>query len=159
MTPNIQTDVLLVGAIPFQSGDWSKVGNVICWKFIWMPIKYSSCIYKCRCALDVITKWITYQQEVHVPFLIAIFEEKLFFTSVSNNIPLPFKGLRTPEERVQFLQNVPTEFNVRLEAPLRNLKTQADAEKECPEEFQAFLDNYEPLRKVRGELGIANLRQ
>ena len=159
MTPNIQTDVLLVGAIPFQIGDWSKVGNVICWKFIWMPIKYSSCIYKCRCALDVITKWITYQQEVHVPFLIAIFEEKLFFTSVSNNIPFPFKGLRTPEERVQFLRNVPTEFNVRLEAPLRNLKTQADAGKEYPEEFQAFLDNYEPLRKARGELGIANLRQ
>ena len=124
-----------------------------------MPIKYSSCIYKCRCALDVITKWITYQQEVHVPFLIAIFEEKLFFTSVSNNIAFPFKGLRTPEERVQFLQNIPTAFNVRLEAPLRNLKTQADAEEEYPEEFQAFLDNYEPLRKARGELGIANLRQ
>ena len=159
MTPNIQTDVLLVGAIPFQIADCNKVGNVICWKFIWMPIKYSSCIYKCRCALDVITKWITYQQEVHVPFLIAIFEEKLFFTSVSNNIPFPFKGLRTPEERVQFLRNVPTEFNVRLEAPLRNLNTQADAGKEYPEEFQAFLDNYEPLRKARGELGIANLRQ
>ena len=96
---------------------------------------------------------------MHAPFLIAIFEEKLFFTSVSNNIPFPFKGLRTPEERVQFLQNIPTAFNVRLEAPLRNLKTQADAEEEYPEEFQAFLDNYEPLRKARGELGIANLRQ
>ena len=94
-----------------------------------------------------------------MPFLIAIFEEKLFFTSVSNNIPFPFKGLRTPEERVQFLRNVPTEFNVRLEAPLRNLKTQADAEEEYPEEFQAFLDTYEPLRKARGELRIANLRQ
>ena len=93
-----------------------------------------------------------------MPFLIAIFEEKLF-TSVSNNIPFPFKGLRTPEERVQFLRNVPTEFTVRLEALLRNLKTQADAEKEYPEEFQAFLDNYKPLRKARGELGIANLRQ
>ena len=94
-----------------------------------------------------------------MPFLIAIFEEKLLFTSVSNNIPFPFKGLRTPEERVQFLRNVPTEFNVRLEAPLRNLKTQADAEEEYLEEFQAFHDNYEPLRKARGELRIANLRK
>ena len=90
-----------------------------------------------------------------MPFLIAIFEEKLLFISVSNNIAFPFKGLRTPEERVQFLQNIPTAFNVRLEAPLRNLKTQA----EYPEEFQAFLDNYEPLRKARGELRIANLRK
>ena len=88
-----------------------------------------------------------------------IFEEKLFFISASNNIPFPFKGLRTPEERVQFLRNVPTAFNVRLEAPLRNLKTQADAEEEYPEEFQALLDTYEPLRKARGELRIANLRQ
>ena len=94
-----------------------------------------------------------------MPFLIAIFEEKLLFISVSNNIPLPFKGLQTPEERVQFLRNIPTAFNVRLEAPLRNLKTQANAEEEYPEEFQAFLDNYEPLRKARGELRIANLRQ
>ena len=73
-----------------------------------------------------------------MPFLIAIFEEKLLFISVSNNIAFPFKG---------------------LEAPLRNLKTQADAEEEYPEEFQAFLDTYEPLRKARGELRIANLRQ
>ena len=94
-----------------------------------------------------------------MPFLIAIFEEKLLFISVSNNIAFPFKGLRTPEERVQFLQNIPTAFNFRLEAPLRNLKTQADAEEEYPEEFQAFLDNYEPLRKARGELRIANLRK
>ena len=94
-----------------------------------------------------------------MPFLIAIFEEKLFFTSVSNNIPFPFKGLRTPEERVQFLQSIPTAFNFRLEAPLRNLKTQADAEEEYPEEFQTFLDTYEPLRKARGELRIANLRK
>ena len=94
-----------------------------------------------------------------MPFLIAIFEEKLLFISVSNNIAFPFKGLRTPEERVQFLQNIPTAFNVRLEAPLRNLKTQADAEEEYPEEFQAFLDNYEPLRKARGELRISNLRK
>ena len=75
------------------------------------------------------------------------FEEKLFFISVSNNIPFPFKGLRTPEERVQFLRNIPTAFNFRLEAPLRNLKTQADAEEEYPEEFRAFLDNYKPLRR------------
>ena len=60
---------------------------------------------------------------------------------------------------MQFLQNIPTAFNVRLEALLRNLKTQADAEEEYLEEFQAFLDNYEPLRKARGELRIANLRQ
>ena len=46
-----------------------------------------------------------------------------------------------------------------LEAPLRNLKTQADAEKEYPEEFQAFFKDYEPLRKAQGELRIANLRQ
>ena len=92
-----------------------------------------------------------------MPFLIAIFEEKLFFNIVSNNIPFPFKGLRTPEERVQLLRNIKTAFNFRLEAPLRNLKTQADAEEEYPEEFQAFLDNYEPLRKARGELRIANL--
>ena len=94
-----------------------------------------------------------------MPFLIAIFEEKLLFISVSNNIAFPFKGIRTPEERVQFLQNIPTAFNVRLEAPLRNLKTQADAEEEYPEDFQAFLDNYEQLRKARGELRIANFRQ
>ena len=87
------------------------------------------------------------------------FEEKLFFISVINNIPFPFKGLRTPEERLQFLRNIPTVFNFRLEAPLRNLKTQADAEEEYPEEFRAFLDNYEPLRKAQGELRIANLRQ
>ena len=93
-----------------------------------------------------------------MPFLIAIFEEKRLFISVSNNIPFPFKGLRTPE-RVQFLRNIPTAFSFRLEAPLRNLKTQADAEEEYPEEFQAFLNNYEPLRKARGELRFANLRQ
>ena len=135
MTPNFLTHVLLVGAIPFQIADCNKVGNVIHWQFIWMPIKFSSCIHKCRCALDVIRKWITYQQEVHVPF-IAIFEEKLFFISVSNNIPFPFKGLRTPEERVQFLRNILTAFNFWLEAPLRNLKTQADAKEEYPEEFR-----------------------
>ena len=71
----------------------------------------------------------------------------------------PLKDYEPPEERVQFLRNIPTAFNFLLEAPLRNLKTQADAEKEYPEEFQAFFDNYEPLRKERGELRIANLRQ
>ena len=85
-------------------------------------------------------------------FLIAIFEEKLSFISVSNIIPFPFKGLRTPEERVQFFRTIQTAFNFRLEAPLRNLKTQADAEERYPEEFRAFLENYEPLRKARGEL-------
>ena len=88
-----------------------------------------------------------------------MFEEKLFFISVSNNIPFPFKGLRTPGEKVQFLRKILTAFNFMVEAPLRNLKTQADAEEEYPEEFQAFLDTYEPLRKAQGELRIANLRQ
>ncbi|CAH3129223.1 unnamed protein product, partial [Porites lobata] len=74
---------------------------------------------------------------------------KKIIEQYSDSAGLLTPGLRTPEERVQFLRNVPTEFNVRLEAPLRNLKTQADAEKEYPEEFQAFLDNNEPLRKAR----------
>ncbi|CAH3129227.1 unnamed protein product, partial [Porites lobata] len=74
---------------------------------------------------------------------------KKIIEQYSDSAGLLTPGLRTPEERVQFLQNILTAFNVRLEAPLRNLKTQADAEEEYPEEFQAFLDNYEPLRKAR----------
>ncbi|CAH3024499.1 unnamed protein product, partial [Porites evermanni] len=74
---------------------------------------------------------------------------KKIIQQYSDSAGLLTPGLRTPEERVQFLRNIPTAFNFMLEAPLRNLKTQADAEKEYPEEFQAFFDNYEPLRKER----------
>ena len=36
-------------------------------------------------------------------------------------------GLHTPQERQQRLRSIPTAYNCSLEAPVRNLKSQADA--------------------------------
>ena len=54
----------------------------------------------------------------------------MFIICVSNNAS-PLKGLRTPEER---LRGIPTAYKkiYRLESPLRNLRTQADARQLYP---------------------------
>ena len=45
---------------------------------------------------------------------------------------------------------IPTAYNYRLEAPVRNLKSQADASESYSEELKAFVDNYELLKKAWG---------
>ncbi|CAH3187006.1 unnamed protein product, partial [Porites evermanni] len=67
--------------------------------------------------------------------------------------------LRTPEERQQRLRGIPTAYNYRLEAPVRDLKSQADASESYPEELKAFVDNYEPIEKGTGlEAPVRNLK-
>ena len=39
-----------------------------------------------------------------------------------------FTGLRTPEEREEYLHNIPSAYNFRLQAPLKNITTQEETE-------------------------------
>ena len=68
----------------------------------------------------------------------------------------PYKDY-TPLRRQQRLRSIPTAYNYRLEAPVRNLKSQADASESYPEELKAFVDNQEPLKTARGKLRISTL--
>ena len=85
------------------------------------------------------------------------FRKNVFITCVSNNAPVPLKGLRTPEERQERLRGIPTAYNYRLESPLRNLRTHADARQLYPKELEAFVSNYQPLKKAQGKLRIDTL--
>ena len=76
---------------------------------------------------------------------------------VRNNALFPLKGLRTPEERQERLRGIPTTCNYRLESPLRNLRTQADAQELYANELAAFLNNHQPLKKAWGKLRIETL--
>ena len=67
------------------------------------------------------------------------------------------KGLHTPEERQERLRGIPTTYNYRLEFPLRNLRTQADAQQLYPNELEPFVNNYQPLKKARDKLRIDTL--
>ena len=44
MSRDVQTDVLLIRARPFQNVCCNHVGNLTCSKFILVPMKFSSCI-------------------------------------------------------------------------------------------------------------------
>ena len=77
------------------------------------------------------------------------FRKNVFIICVSNNARFPLKGLRTLEERQERQRGIPTAYNYRLESPLRNLRTKADAQQLYPDELEAFLNNYEPLKKAR----------
>ena len=79
------------------------------------------------------------------------------FVSVRGKIP--FTGLRTPKEREEYLRNIPSAYNFRLQAPLKNITTQEKAEEMYADEFRLFVDNYEPLKKARGMLRMATLHQ
>ena len=81
----------------------------------------------------------------------------MFIICVSTNAPFPLKGLRTPEERQDRLRGILTAYNYRLEAPLRNLRTQGDAQELYPTELEAFLNNHQALKKARGKLRIDTL--
>ena len=70
-----------------------------------------------------------------------------------------FSGLCTPEEREEYLRNIPSAYNFRLQAPLKNITTQEEAEEMYADEFRLFVDNYEPLKKARGTLRMATLHQ
>ena len=88
----------------------------------------------------------------------ALFQKKrVHYICESDNPPFPLKGLRTPEERQERLRGIPTAYNYRLESPLRSLRTQADAQRLNPDELEAFLKNYKPLKKARGKLRIDTL--
>ena len=160
MTPDFQTDVLLIRARPFQNLCCNNVENLTRWKFISVPIKFSPCI---NTTVDLPwshhEKWITCQQEVHVAFLIAIFKEKLIFVSVRGKIPFSFYRISHREEREEYLRNIPSAYNYRLQAPLENITTQEEAEEMFPDEFRLFLENNEPLKKTRSTLRMATLHQ
>ena len=85
------------------------------------------------------------------------FRKNVFIICVSTNAPFPLKGLCTPEERQERLRGIPTAYNYRLESPLRNLGTQADAQELYANELEAFLNNHQPLKKARGKLRIDTL--
>ena len=90
-------------------------------------------------------------------FRFVMFQKKMFIICVSSNVPFPLTELRNPAERQQRLRGILTTYNYRLEAPVRNLRSQADASESYPEELKAFVDNHEPLKKARGKLRIATL--
>ena len=62
--------------------------------------------------------------------------------------------LLTEEERVRRLRNVLTPYNFRLELPQKNISTQSEAEALFPEEYEKFLREYEPLKKLQGNLSL-----
>ena len=48
---------------------------------------------------------------------------------------------------------MPTPYNFRLEPPpQKNIGTQQEAEALFPEEYEKFLREYEPLKKLQGNL-------
>ena len=50
------------------------------------------------------------------------------------------------------LRNMPTAYNYRLVLPQKNISTQSEAEALFPEEYEKFLREYEPLKKLQGNL-------
>ena len=47
---------------------------------------------------------------------------------------------------------MPTAYNYRLEPPQKNTTTQQEAAALFPEEYEKFLREYEPLKKLQGNL-------
>ncbi|CAH3034092.1 unnamed protein product [Porites lobata] len=64
--------------------------------------------------------------------------------------PVIMRGVRQAEKREEYLRNIPSAYNFRLQAPLKNITTQEEAEEMYADEFRLFVDNYEPLKKARG---------
>ena len=47
-----------------------------------------------------------------------------------------------------------TAYNYRLEPPQKNITTQQEAAALFPEEYEKFLREYEPLKKLQGNLSL-----
>jgi len=56
---------------------------------------------------------------------------------------LPYSDLRTPEERVQYLKQIPTHYNFRLVDPEKNLETMEDCVAFAPMEWEKFCQAFE----------------
>ena len=69
-----------------------------------------------------------------------------------NGFQLLIAGLRTEEDRVRRLRNMPTAYNYRLLPPQKNITTQTEAAALFPEEYEKFLREYEALKKLQGNL-------
>ena len=50
------------------------------------------------------------------------------------------------------LRNMPTAYNYCLVLLQKNITTQTEAEALLPEEYEKFLREYEPLKKLQGNL-------
>ena len=90
--------------------------------------------------------------EVHVVLSCCNVSEKMFIICGSSNVTFPSKGLRTEHDREMRLRSIMTSYNYRLEAPSKNIKSQAEAREMFPMELEAFLNNYTPLKKAIGKL-------
>ena len=49
---------------------------------------------------------------------------------------------------------MPTAYNYRLEPPQKNITTQQEAAALFPEEYEKFLREYKPLKKLQGNFSL-----
>ncbi|CAH3180440.1 unnamed protein product [Porites lobata] len=87
---------------------------------------------------------------LHIKKIIEEYSDTLALITPAN-IMIRHNNLQTEEERVRRLRNMPTAYNYCLVLPQKNITTQTEAEALLPEEYEKFLREYEPLKKLQAE--------